>query len=241
MEVILIDIFNRYELVKELGGGATSRVYLAWDRLLYRKTAVKTGDSEELFLREARCLSQFVKPCFPVLYDYAQKGKCFYLFMEYVEGENLKERLARTGGYTEKEVIYIACQTAQAIQLLHTGKTPYVYGDIKLENIMLQKDGSVKLVDFGALCPLKEPAGGSMLRGGTPRYAPPDMWQGQPDIRSDIYALGKLMHYLLQISGRQSIGVKTERIIERCTQKQKKSRYQSMEQVISELKICLAV
>ena len=236
----MIEIFNRYELVKELGKGATSHVYLAWDKLLSRKTAVKTGYNEELFLREARCLSEYVKPCFPVLYDYAKEENCAYLFMEYVEGENLKERFARTGGYTEKEVIYIACQAAQAIQFLHTGKTPYVYGDIKLENIMVQKDGSVKLVDFGTLCPLAEPVGGSVLRGGTPRYAPPDMWMGHADIRSDIYALGKLMLFLIQISGRKSMGANAERIIERCTQKQKEARYQSMEQVISALNACLA-
>lgn len=91
-EVTLIKIFNRYELVKELGNGATSHVYLAWDRLLFRKTAVKVGNNEELLLKEARCLSEFVKPCFPVLYDYAKEGESIYLFMEYVEGENLQER-----------------------------------------------------------------------------------------------------------------------------------------------------
>lgn len=237
----MIKIFNRYELVKELGNGATSHVYLAWDRLLFRKTAVKVGNNEELLLKEARCLSEFVKPCFPVLYDYAKEGESIYLFMEYVEGENLQERFTRIGRYTEKEVLHIACQAAQAIQFLHTGKTPYVYGDIKLENIMVQKDGCIKLVDFGALCPLTESAGAGTLRGGTPEYAPPDMWQGYPDIRSDIYALGKLMLILLQISGMQNMGAKAERIIERCTQKQKEYRYQSMGQVISELETCLAM
>lgn len=232
---MLINILKRYEIIKELGCGATSRVYLAWDALLCRKAAIKVGRNRKLLLKEARCMSCFCQPCFPVLYDYAEEREDFFLVMEYVEGENLRERFGRIGRYTEEEVAQIACQTARALHFLHTGTTPYVYGDIKPENIMMQADGIIKLVDFGTLCPLAGAAGKEKLRGGTPMYAPPEMWQGRPDVRSDIYALGRLMLFLLQTDGRQLIGPGMERVIERCTQKRKEHRYRSMEEIITEL------
>ncbi len=236
-------IFDRYEIIKEIGYGATARVYLAMDKKLGRKAAIKQGRDKGLLLREAHCLSAYASAGFPTLYDYVEGERSTCLIMEYIAGENLMERFLRIGRYTEEEVLRIACRTAEIIDGLHTAVPPLVYGDIKPENIMIQPDGSVRLVDFGTVNVIfkeagKQPSG--EVRGGTPLYAPPERWKGKPDIRSDIYALGKLMLVLLEMSGAYLTGQKTEcpvspwteRLIERCTQVQPAYRYQSMSQFL---------
>lgn len=236
-------IFDRYEIIKEIGSGATARVYLAADKKLCRKVAIKQGSDKALLLWEAECLSAYTSAFFPALYDYAEGEKSACLIMEYIEGENLKDRFLRIGRYTEEEVLKIACRTAEIIACLHTAKKPLVYGDIKPENIIMQPNGSLRLVDFGAVNVIFEEAGrqpSGEVRGGTLLYAPPERWRGRPDKRSDIYALGKLMQVLLQMSGEKLTGQKTERLIgsemerliERCTQVQPEHRYQSMEQFL---------
>ena len=141
-------IKDRYTFIKKLGSGATAEVNLAWDSLLDRKVAVKSGEGKELLLQEARYLTMFQARFFPVLYEYREEAGRSFLMMEYIQGENLKERFHRIGQYTEEEVFRIARSTAEALDYLHTGEEACIYGDIKAENIMVQPDGVVRLVDF---------------------------------------------------------------------------------------------
>lgn len=85
-------IFDRYEIIKEIGYGATARVYLAMDKKLGRKAAIKQGRDKGLLLREAHCLSAYASAGFPTLYDYVEGEKSTCLIMEYIAGENLAER-----------------------------------------------------------------------------------------------------------------------------------------------------
>lgn len=232
---------ERYEVIKKLGSGATAKVSLVWDTLLLRKVAVKAGTKKQILRQEARNLAAFWTPYFPILYDYAEVGESSLLFLEYIEGESLTERFARIGRYTEAEVLGIACGIARAVESLHTGKEPCIYGDIKPENVMIQSDGGIRLVDFGAVSRIKPPPvreipdrDQKQIRGGTPFYAPPETWQGRLDERSDIYALGRLMGRLLLMDGRAALSPAMERLFKRCTQKQKNQRYQSMGQFIAE-------
>ncbi len=234
-------ILERYEIIKEIGSGATARVYLAEDRIILRKVAIKQGNHKELLLKEAIFQANHSSAFFPMLYDYAEGERSVYLIMELVEGENLKERFQRIGRYTQEEVLKIACMIAQAIDSIHTKEPSYVYGDIKPENIMIQPDGRVRIIDFGTVAKIEEDKSFTLgeIRGGTRFYAPPEKWQGRPDIRSDIYALGRLMQVLLQMGRKHVIEGKVTRLIEKCIQEQPRYRYQSMSRFLADAKECL--
>lgn len=232
---------ERFEIMKLLGSGTTARVYLAYDRLLKRKLALKWGREKALLRQEAEVLAGFSAPFFPALYDYADLEDAGLIFMEYIEGENLSMRKKRIDCFTEEEALGIAVQIARALSCLHTSKTPYVYGDLKPENVMISVDGSVKLIDFGAAVPLGREGncGVGEKRGGTPVYAPPEQWTGRPDVRNDIYALGRLLQDILKMGRGGILGRGSRRLIERCVQKQTEKRYSSMEVFLEEAKTVL--
>ena len=224
--------FERFEILKVLGVGATATVHLAWDRCLSRLVAVKAGEEKELLLREAECMASLCGTYLPAIYDCMESCRQVYLVMEYVEGENLLQRKERIGRYTEEEVLAIALQVAEAMTELHEGKQPKVYGDIKPENIVMQPDGKIRVVDFGTVLA----AGSSkddkvQVRGGTLTFAAPEQWKEPPDIRNDIYGLGMLMQNLLSHEGKLCCSAHVRSIIERCTQKAKEKRFRDMEEV----------
>lgn len=232
---------ERFEIERLLGSGATAQVYLAYDRLLKRKLALKWG-REKVFLRqEAELLAGFAAPFFPALYDYAEWEDAGMLFMEYIEGENLSMRKERIVCFTEEEALGIAVKTAKALACLHTCKKPYVYGDLKPENIMIRADGSLKLIDFGAAVPLDRGEGphAGEKRGGTPHYAPPEQWTSRPDVRNDIYALGRLLQDMLKMGRGGILSRGSRRLIERCVQKQPEKRYASVEAFLKEAEVFL--
>lgn len=242
---------ERYQRVKKLGEGATAEVFLVWDELLHRNMAVKCGREKSLLLAEANVLARISHRAFPVLYDYRESEEESFLFLEYIEGENLRERRERIGRYTQQEVLRIVCRVAEAVLFLHESSPGFLYGDIKPENILMQPDGAVRLVDLGTAVPLQEEtkgiekqAGGvalpgdRRLRGGTLKFAPPENWQGRPDVRSDIYALGRLMQTLLDEDGREGGSAAVRRIVERCTQKNPNGRYKSMREFLTAVQRC---
>lgn len=234
---------ERYVMKQFLGSGATARVDLVYDRLLERSLALKWGKDKSLLRREAKLLAGFCAPFFPILYEYAEREDMSLLFMEYIEGETLSERKKRIGCFTEEEAFGIAVKIAKALDCLHTGKTPYVYGDLKPENIMIRSDGSLKLIDFGAAVPLgwEEGLSTGEKRGGTLLYAPPEQWTGRPDIRNDIYALGRLLQEMLKMGRGGMLSRESRRLIERCVQKQPEKRYASAEAFLKEALALLRV
>ncbi|MCH5271809.1 MAG: serine/threonine protein kinase [Lachnospiraceae bacterium] len=232
---------ERYEILKLLGSGTTAQVYLIFDKILGRKLALKRGAEKSLLRQEAGILAGFTTSFFPVLYDYTERDGMALLFMEYIEGENLSERKKRIGYYTEEEALGIAVNIARALVCLHTSKKPYVYGDIKPENIMIPVDGSVKLIDFGAAVLLgrEGDCGVEEKRGGTPLYAPPEQWTGRPDVRNDIYALGRLLQDMLKMGRGGILSQGSRRLIERCVQKQPEKRYPSAEAFLKDAEVLL--
>lgn len=227
---------ERYVMKRFLGSGATARVYLVYDRLLERSLALKCGKDKSLLRQEAKLLAGFCVPHFPILYEYAEQEDKGLLFMEYIEGETLSERKKRIGCFTEEEAVGIAVKIAKALNCLHTGKNPHVYGDLKPENIMIRADGSLKLIDFGAAVPLGQTGGfrTGEKRGGTLLYAPPEQWTGRPDVKNDIYALGRLLQDILKMGRGGLLSRESRRLIERCVQKQPEKRYASAEAFVKE-------
>lgn len=229
------NIRGRYRVIGELGTGATASVLLVYDEILHRKLAVKKSINKELLMQEGKVLASLSASFYPCLYDYQEEQGIGYLFLEYVEGENLKQRAERIGRFSIQEVLYIGLQIAEALHILHTGSKGYIYGDLKPENIMIQNDSKVKLIDFGAVCDLQET---TVIRGGTGLYAPPEMWNRKPDIRNDIYSIGMLLKSLFQYGERtlSEVDYDIVRMIEKCMQKDLVNRYQTMEQLLKTIK-----
>ena len=148
-------IAGRYELLELIGKGGMSSVYKAHDRLLDRQIAVKilhphfTEDEEyvERFRREARAVAQLSHPNIVTVIDRGEdEGRQFIVF-EYVEGENLKQRLERTGPMPVRDALLLALQMARALAFAH-GRG-LIHRDVKPQNVLMNADGQAKMTDFG--------------------------------------------------------------------------------------------
>lgn len=203
---------GKYEIESELGRGAASVVYLAMDRVLSRRVALKVlphylGQNTEIarrFMREAELIARLQHPNIITIYDFGQAGpdgQDLYIAMEYVEGQSL-DRLARANpeGLQAAEAVRIVGQVAEALQYTHS--QGIVHRDLKPGNVLLDSAGRVKLTDFGLAVMTAgggvtvTAAGGAIV--GTPGYIAPEVIQGlDPDPRTDIYALGAVLYQLL--------------------------------------------
>jgi serine/threonine-protein kinase len=207
---------RRYEVVRALAQGGMSAVYEARDtRLSNRRYAVKVlldagrtpQDRQEAagwFMREAQILSGLRHPLIPDIRDYFSEGGRHYLVMEFVDGQTLEEVLAARGGpgLPVREVLRWGRQLCEVLHYLHSQQPPLIFRDLKPDNIMLDRAGALKLIDFGiARSVLPGQTGHTIYTTiGTPGYSPPEQYQGLAEPRSDVYALGATLHHLL--SGR---------------------------------------
>jgi len=198
---------ERYRIVAPLGSGGMGTVYLAEDlRLIGKKWAVKVvlhdqGEEEQL-AKEAEMLVSLQHPQLPHIVDYFppdERGLA-YVVMDYVQGPTLQNVFERSGmKLPDAEVIGYAIQLCGLLQYLHDYKPrPIVYRDLKPANIMVGENGDLRLIDFGIARHFKVGQQGDTLRIGTVGFAAPEQFAGeQSDCRSDLYALGALMYYLL--------------------------------------------
>jgi serine/threonine-protein kinase len=192
---------GRYEFIETLGTGATSRVDKARDTLIGRSVALKTfvhgfgsGDVQKQFLREAQIIGRLSHPFIVGLYDVGiDNNGVPYFVMEYVEGKTLEKVLDGGPLPLEKAVVWAADLTA-AITRAH--RAGVIHGDIKPANILVNKDGQVKLGDFGiARFATQVSSSGTLM--GTPAYLSPEQIQGQTqDCRSDLFSLGIILYQM---------------------------------------------
>ncbi|HEX4911548.1 MAG TPA: protein kinase [Permianibacter sp.] len=194
-----------YRIVRTLGEGGMATVYLAIQENFQREVAVKImspllarGDASygERFLREARIVAQLNHPHIVAVYDVGVHDGQHYLAMEYVPGDDLKNRRFQL---TLKQALTAVKQVALALEYAH--KKGYVHRDIKPENVLLNEDSSrAVLTDFGIARP-SGTEGGLTQTGtaiGTPSYMSPEQALGKPlDHRTDLYSLGVVLYYLL--------------------------------------------
>src|SRR6266550_3698693 len=209
--------FGHYKISKRIGAGGMGEVYLATDITAGRKAALKllpmrfTGDAERLkrFQQEAHAVVALNHPNILTVYEIGEDHSTHYIASELIEGETLRQRLAR-GRMQLSEAIDVAIQVASALAAAH--QTGIVHRDIKPENIMLRPDGYVKVLDFGiaklaeqevpATIPtdeallLVETNLGSVL--GTVRYMSPEQACGaQIDKTTDIWSLGVVLYEMV--------------------------------------------
>jgi len=195
---------GRYRVERILGQGGMGAVYLATDETLGAHCAVKENlnpspDAERQFRREANLLASLRHHNLPRVTNHFILGDQQYLVMDFVEGEDLKERFARQGLLPEVDVLLWAAQICEALTYLHGLTPPVVHRDIKPANIKLTDEENVMLVDFGIA---KASAAGSKTTTSavalTPGFAPPEQYgMGRTDSRTDQYALAATLYTLL--------------------------------------------
>ena len=193
---------NRYRILGILGRGGMGAVYQAVDESLGVNVAVKENlidDQVSLrqFKREATVLAKLRHPNLPRVTDhFVIEGQGQYLVMDFVQGEDLKERLEREGKIPEREVILVGVAICDALIYLHNMDSPVIHRDIKPGNIKITPTGEVFLVDFGLMKVVHDSqATTSGAQGLTPGFSPPEQYgTGRTDGRSDIYSLGATLY-----------------------------------------------
>lgn len=250
-------IDDKYEILKQIGKGGMSTVYLAMDRRRNKQWAVKEirraagGKVHEnmvnSLLAEANLMRRLEHPALPGIEDIIEQGERIFIVMDYIEGESLDKILREYGAQPQELVIDWAKQLCDALEYLHSRKPPVIYRDMKPANIMQNPEGNLKLIDFGIAREYKEKNPSDTVVLGTKGYAPPEQHGSQQtDARSDIYALGMTMHHLLtgadpgaadyvyapvrQWNPELSGGL--ERIIDKCTAFDPESRYQNCNELM---------
>ncbi len=205
---------GRYKIVKKIGGGGMGAVYLAVDQNLGGtqravKEMVQSHIEEEQqakaiedFKRESMILSTLDHPSIPTIYDYFydEAESRFYLVMKYISGGDLAGRLraAPEGRIDERTVTEWAVQVIDVLHYLHSLPTTIVYRDLKPSNVMIDGNtGRIMLIDFGIARSINQTQEKGVTAVGTMGYAPPELFSGQVEPRSDIYSLGSTMFHLL--------------------------------------------
>lgn len=217
---------NRYELLKQLGGGGMAIVYMGRDTLLNRLVTVKmlrpefTSDEDfvKRFRREAQAVASLSHPNIVSIYDVGLEENIYYLVMEYVEGDNLKNLIREQGVVPVDRAVEIARQVSEALQ--HAHENNIVHRDIKPQNILITKGGRAKLTDFGIA---REATTATLTQTdtivGSVHYLSPEQARGDTaDARSDIYSLGIVLYEMvtgvLPFRGETPIGVALKHIQE---------------------------
>lgn len=253
-------IDGKYEILKQIGKGGMSVVYLAMDKRLNKQWAIKeikktsNGKNDEVIINsliaEANLMKRLDHPALPRIVDIIDNGKTLYVVMDYIEGESLDKILLEYGAQPEKLVLTWAMQLCDALGYLHAQKPPIIYRDMKPANVMLKPEGNLKVIDFGIAREYKEQNLSDTTVLGTKGYAPPEQHGSrQTDARSDIYALGMTMHHLLtgvdprpadymyvpvrQWNPELSEGI--EEIINKCTALDPENRYQNCDELMYDL------
>jgi tRNA A-37 threonylcarbamoyl transferase component Bud32 len=204
---------GRYEIARRIGGGGMGAVYLAKDRNLGdAPRAVKEMVEAHLdptlhekaigdFKRESLLLTSLEHPSIPTIYDYFYDESLarFYLVMKFISGGDLASRLrnAPGGRIDERTVADWGMQAADVLEYLHSRPKPIIYRDLKPANLMIDgNSGRLMLIDFGIARWVKQEEKG-VTAVGTMGYAPPELFGGRVEPRSDVYSLGATMFHLL--------------------------------------------
>ena len=195
---------DRYEILEVIGEGGMAIVYRALDHRLNRDVAVKimrdemAADEEfrRRFCTESHAVAMLSHPNIVAVYDVSHNDNVEYIVMELVDGITLKQYIERKGVVAWKEVVHFTKQISKA--LAHAHELGIIHRDIKPQNIMLLRDGTIKVGDFGIAALENEVYENNGEAIGSIHYIAPEQARGEcPDARSDIYSLGVMMYEML--------------------------------------------
>jgi tRNA A-37 threonylcarbamoyl transferase component Bud32 len=196
---------ERFRLEEKVGSGGMSTVYRAFDETLERWVAIKlmhreiSSDSDQLerFRREARAVASLNHPHVVTVIDFGEDDDHPYIVFEYIEGENLKDRLRRVGRLPVPEAVAYAIEIGRALECAHANRL--VHRDVKPQNVLIDSEGRAKVTDFGIARSLEAEgltATGRVL--GTTDYVAPEQALGEPTTaQSDVYSLGICLFEML--------------------------------------------
>jgi len=258
---------DRYEIISQIGTGGMSDVYRAMDHKLNRYVAIKVLKKE--FAQDATFVSKFVveaqsaaglsHPNIVNVYDVGDESGIHYIVMELVEGITLKSYIEKKGRLTFKEAVSIAIQMGNGIEAAHNNKI--IHRDIKPQNIIISRDGKVKVTDFGIARAATSNTISSSVMGSVHYTSPEQARGGYVDEKSDIYSMGITLYEM--VTGRvpfnadsavaiavmhiqeemippsrfvDDLPVSVEQIILKCTQKNPDKRYHNVGDLVMDLK-----
>ena len=264
---------DRYEIIEQIGTGGMSDVYKAKCHKLNRYVAIKVMKSEfsedktfvSKFRAEAQSVAGFTHPNVVNVYDVGDENGIYYIVMELIEGITLKKYIEKRGKLPFKEAVSIAIQVANGLDAAH--KHHIVHRDIKPQNIIISKEGKVKVTDFGIAKVASSSTINSSSTMGSVHYISPEQARGgYSDERSDIYSLGitifemltgtvpfdgdstvavAVQHIQDEIPAPSTVAadipVSIDKIVLKCTQKKPDRRYQSAAELITDLKKSLVM
>lgn len=246
---------DRYRIVKTLGEGGMSKVYLAENIKLGTLWAIKEiSKKNEMkidFLAEPNILKKLEHPALPRVFDIIENEESIYVVVDYIEGISLDKKLIETGFFTESVILDWARQLCGVLDYLHELRpNPIIYRDMKPSNIILTKSGSLKLIDFGIAREYKKNSGNDTVYIGTRGYAAPEQYgSGQTSVATDIYSLGVTLYQFLTGKSpneppyeikpvrlyNQSLSRDIEKIIGKCTIQNPSERYQSVRELLNDI------
>ncbi len=260
-------VINRYEIIAKIGSGGMADVYKAKDHVLNRLVAIKVLKQEystdatfvKKFRVEAQSAAGLSHPNIVSVYDVGEDDGVYFIVMELVQGITLKNYIDMKGKLDIREALNISVQIASGLSAAHENRI--IHRDIKPQNIIMSRDGKVKVTDFG-IAKVADSTTVTTTAAGTVHYISPEQARGgYSDERSDIYSLGITMYEM--VTGRvpfegetnvavalmhiqsemvpprklePSIPVSFEKIILKCTQKKPERRYASAKELIADLR-----
>ena len=263
---------GRYKIQSLIGTGGMAAVYLAKDLILDRLVAIKVlrldfrqnDDAMRRFRREALSATQLTHPNIVGVYDVGQSQEMNYIVMEYVEGTDLKDYVRQKGALHPIEAVRIMMQIVSAIAAAHQNRI--IHRDIKPQNILIDKEGNVKITDFGIAVALSDTSltQTNTLLGSVHYLSPEQARGGMATIQTDIYALGIVLYELLTgkvpFDGESAVSIalkhfqeplptivnptamipqSLENIVLKATAKDPMHRYRSCYEMFQDLKTCL--
>jgi len=253
---------EKYEILRRIGEGGMSIVYLARNNRMNMQLAVKEikndgSKSTEVLLkgleREANILKDVDHPVIPRIIDIVKHSGTICVVMDFIEGENLADKLKEVERFSQDKVIEWGLELASALEYLHSMNPPIIYRDMKPSNVMLKPDGGVKLIDFGTAKTYDIENNADTTALGTRGYAAPEQFgdaQGRgiykTDARTDIYNLGATLYHMVTGKNPQEppyemvpirevdpmLSTGLEQIILKCTKPNPNERYQSCSELI---------
>ncbi len=260
-------IADRYEILEKIGTGGMSDVYKAKDHKLNRLVAVKmlkaefseNADFVSKFRVEAQAAAGLMHPNIVNVYDVGEEKGLYYFVMELVEGITLKKYIEKKARLSVKEAVSIAIQVSMGLEAAH--RNHVIHRDIKPQNIIISKDGKVKVTDFGIAKAATSNTITSNVMGSVHYTSPEQARGGYSDEKSDIYSLGITMFEMLTgrvpFNGETTVAIaikhiqsempspcdfvpeiprSVEQIVLKCCEKSPDRRYQNISDLISDLK-----
>lgn len=250
-------IDGKYKIIRKLGQGGYCEVFLAvnektnkyWAIKAIRKAAANYNEFSRNLSGEVSILNGLDYPGIPAIIDIIDTNKYLLIIMDYIEGNSFDKVVSELGAQTEPDVIRWAIQLCETLEYLHSQTPPIIHNDINPRNILLLKEGQIKLVDFGVSIRLGSNEQETTVLG-TSGYAAPEKYTlGSIDQRTDIYSLGVTLYSL--ITGKSpstlqytmyplreinpSISKGFEYVINKCIKFQPEDRYQTASELLFDL------